>query len=189
MNQHNPTRAAPLALMRPIRWAAISRAAAAPLVGYFTEPTHPLNLAVVRVVIFGACLAQFNWNQLIWFSGLPRVLLFPPHSLAWLVPYVPITPQLATAASVLFIGGCVLGCIGLFTRWAALTVVISGLVTANAVPDGAILERQTLGQYDATAGAEVTTPSGTQRYADSLPAYQGVKDHIGRSRAAGSEGV
>jgi hypothetical protein len=57
------------------------------------------------------------------------------------------------------------------------------------VPDGAILERRTLGQYDATAEVEITTPSGKQRYADSPPASQGVKDRIDCSWAAGFKEV
>jgi predicted DCC family thiol-disulfide oxidoreductase YuxK len=91
------------------------------------EPTHPLNVAIVRVLVFADCLYQLDWEQTLWFSRLPRQLLFPPNSLAPIVKYLPISPELATVAALVFGVGCVLGLIGLCTRWATLVVLLSGL--------------------------------------------------------------
>jgi predicted DCC family thiol-disulfide oxidoreductase YuxK len=127
MSRHFHTGVMPTQLSPALVAASLVRRAGAILTGYFGEPTHPFNLAVVRILVFVVCLAAFDWDQLLFFSGLPSILLFPPHSLLWLVPHIPINPQLAGFSAVVYLSGCILGLFGLFTRWAALAVVASGL--------------------------------------------------------------
>src|SRR5216684_2640457 len=102
MNQQIRQLAAPAALSSALPGHAVLHRVAAAVSGFFTEPTHPFNLAVVRVVVFVGCLAAFNWDQLLWFSGLPSVLQFPPHSLLWLAPHIPINSQLALLGATVF---------------------------------------------------------------------------------------
>jgi hypothetical protein len=93
---------------------------------FFEDERGPLDLAVFRVVFFGAFFLVFDADQTIFFSRLPRVLVqglpdpLPLHRL--LVPLPSVTPFLAHA----FLAFCFLGMIGLFTRAAALAVVILG---------------------------------------------------------------
>ena len=95
--------------------------------GYFGGVTHPLNLAVTRILVFVICLNALNIDEILWFSGLPVALQFPPKTLAWLAPHIPINPQFASVAIAVFVVGSICGILGLFTRWAALAVVVSGL--------------------------------------------------------------
>src|SRR5207302_10497914 len=85
-------------LLAPPSWRlalpALLRPVTAILTNYFSDATHPFNLAIVRILVFVACLSQMNLEQILWFSKLPRVLLFPPNSLTFLVPYLPINPEL-----------------------------------------------------------------------------------------------
>ncbi len=97
------------------------------LVSYFTQATDPLNLALVRILVFALCLVAVNANEIIWFSQVPPILQFPPRTLEWVAPYVPISREFATLGIVAMGVGCIFGIVGLFTRWAALTVVVSGL--------------------------------------------------------------
>jgi predicted DCC family thiol-disulfide oxidoreductase YuxK len=97
------------------------------LVGFFSGPSHPLNLAIVRILVFADCLVALNADEILSFSRLPTILQFPPRSLAGLAPHVPISPQLASVGIAIFIVGACLGIVGLFTRWAALAVVASGI--------------------------------------------------------------
>jgi predicted DCC family thiol-disulfide oxidoreductase YuxK len=127
MSQHIRAGVAPAPILPRLAAPPLVRRAWSVLTDYFREPTHPFNLAVVRIAVFVVCLAAFHWDELLFFSGLPPALLFPPHSLLWLIPHIPINPQLAGVSAVVYLVGCVLGIFGLFTRWAALAVVAAGL--------------------------------------------------------------
>ncbi len=95
--------------------------------GYFEVKTHPLNLAVFRIVFFLTMIYLTEIPRCLWFSRFPAELLFPPSGLGWLLPHVPIDPPLAGAAAYLFLFFCFTGAVGLFSRSSAWLACLSGL--------------------------------------------------------------
>ena len=93
---------------------------------FFTEATHPLNLAVFRISIFLTIIRFTLLNDIVWFSQMPDELLFLPDGLGWLFNYLPIDPTWAKATSILLLFFCFTGAIGLFSRTSALLTVILG---------------------------------------------------------------
>ncbi|MGB7290851.1 MAG: hypothetical protein WBD99_01595 [Thermodesulfobacteriota bacterium] len=93
---------------------------------FFTEKTHPVNLAVFRIVLFLTVINTVDVSDVIWFSEFPKELLFAPTGLEWLFNYIPVNETWARVSSVLFLFFCFTGMIGLFTRTSALLAVIFG---------------------------------------------------------------
>ena len=93
---------------------------------FFTESTHPLNLAVFRIVIFITLIQLINVPKIVWFSQMPEQLLSLPGNLGWLFNYLPINANVALVTSVLMLVFCFTGAIGLFSRTSALLATILG---------------------------------------------------------------
>lgn len=93
---------------------------------FFTGKTHPINLAVFRIVLFLTVIATAAVSDVTWFSEFPKELLFPPTGLGWLFDYIPINETWARVSSLLFLFFCFTGMIGFFTRASALLAVIFG---------------------------------------------------------------
>jgi len=93
---------------------------------FFFAATHPLNLAVFRVVLFYIILNSVDIPTVVWFSQIPAELRVAPIGVQWLIDYLPINPTWATTASVLLIIASFTGMIGLFSRTSAILVVILG---------------------------------------------------------------
>jgi len=93
---------------------------------FFTEKTHPVNLAVFRIVLFLTVINTADVSDVIWFSEFPKELLFAPTGLEWLFNYIPLNETWARVSSLLFLFFCFTGMIGLFTRTSALLAVIFG---------------------------------------------------------------
>lgn len=93
---------------------------------FFTVSTHPLNLAVFRIVIFATLIEFINVSRIVWFSQMPEELQFIPGNLGWLFNYLPINPDLTRITAILLLVFCFTGAIGLFSRTSAFIVAILG---------------------------------------------------------------
>jgi len=91
---------------------------------FFTAMTHPINLAVFRVVLFYTIFHEVHVSYVMWFSQLPMELRFAPTGLGWLLAYLPINATYAQVASLLLLVFCVTGILGLFTRTSALLITV-----------------------------------------------------------------
>ncbi|HJQ33627.1 MAG TPA: DCC1-like thiol-disulfide oxidoreductase family protein [Pyrinomonadaceae bacterium] len=94
---------------------------------FFNTPTHPVNLAVFRVILLTLTVFFFFTLDVTWYSRMPPELLFPPSGLGWVSQHLPINEPLARAVSALFLACCVAGVVGLFTRTSLVLGVISGV--------------------------------------------------------------
>jgi predicted DCC family thiol-disulfide oxidoreductase YuxK len=99
------------------------------LKAFFTTPTSPVNLALFRIAVFGVTLYFFSTDfaSTIWYAGFPKILEVAPYGTAWLLPHLPINPQLARIASIVFLVLCVAGVLGLWARASALLASLLGL--------------------------------------------------------------
>ena len=97
------------------------------LTNYFTATSHPLNLAVFRVVIFGYVATRHDRAYFVQFAELPEMFLQPPVGTGWLLAWLPPDPALVSALYTLFIAACILTAFGLFTRASAVVAVITGI--------------------------------------------------------------
>jgi predicted DCC family thiol-disulfide oxidoreductase YuxK len=91
---------------------------------FFSAATHPINLAVFRVVLFYSIFCAVDPSSVIWFSQIPRELQIAPVGTKWLIDYIPINATWATFASSLLLISSSTGMIGLFSRTSALVTVI-----------------------------------------------------------------
>jgi predicted DCC family thiol-disulfide oxidoreductase YuxK len=87
---------------------------------FFSEEDSPFNLAIFRIVLFSWMICNFNREHVLWFSGLPREIMFPPVGSKAMLSVLPVNPQWAAAASTLFIIFCFLALVGCFARTSAL---------------------------------------------------------------------
>jgi predicted DCC family thiol-disulfide oxidoreductase YuxK len=93
---------------------------------FFTEKTHPINLAVFRIVLFLTVVTTAAESDVIWFSEFPKELLFAPTGLGWLFGYIPLNELWAKVSTLLFLLFCFTGMMGFFTRTSALLALILG---------------------------------------------------------------
>ncbi len=94
---------------------------------FFSTPEHPLNLAVFRVVLFGTLYQSSDLVQLIQFSQIPSVLIFPPFGTEWILRFLPINTHLAIISWVIFRIFCLSAMIGYCTRISILGTILSAL--------------------------------------------------------------
>ncbi|MFW9258669.1 DCC1-like thiol-disulfide oxidoreductase family protein [Nostoc sp. CALU 546] len=91
---------------------------------FFAGATYPINLAIFRIIHFEIIFSS-DISQVVWFSQLPKELLFPPAGLEWLINFIPINATIAQIASLLLKICSFTAMIGLFTRTSAwLTVIL-----------------------------------------------------------------
>ena len=93
---------------------------------FFTGTTHPINLAIFRIVLFGL-IFQFSISRIVSFSELPKELLFPPRGSEWLISLIPINATVAQTVSWLLKICSFTAMIGLFTRTSAWLTAILGV--------------------------------------------------------------
>jgi Vitamin K-dependent gamma-carboxylase len=87
----------------------------------------PVDLAVLRIVIFGVLAILPRVREAVDFAGLPATLRTPPAGMPWILDLVPTTPVIVGALASAFVAACLLACVGLWTRPAAITAVVLGL--------------------------------------------------------------
>ena len=93
---------------------------------FFATATHPINLAVFRIIFFWTLLDLQRVPNTIFYSQLPVELQIVPHGLGWLFNYLPINETLAKVCSILYLIFCFTGMIGLWSRTSALLVTVLG---------------------------------------------------------------
>ena len=86
-------------------------------------PTDPLNLAVLRIVVFGAILVFLPLSHAAQLAALPEALVRVPAGAAWLVA-LPRSATLVTWASWFLACSCVLAIIGWRTRLAVAAAAV-----------------------------------------------------------------
>ncbi len=93
---------------------------------FFTAATHPLNLAIFRIVFFFTLFRSVDIPYTVWFSHIPTELQVAPTGLAWLLPHLPINETWVTLSCELLLFFCLTGMLGLFARTSALCAAILG---------------------------------------------------------------
>ena len=93
---------------------------------FFTAPAHPLNLAVFRVVLFYSFLMSVRLDEIVRYSQLPAGLRVTPEGIGRLLLHLPINESWARAASILLMGCCWTGMLGVFSRTSALLAALLG---------------------------------------------------------------
>lgn len=86
-----------------------------------------VNLAVLRIVVFGILVANPRWREAIELSNLPRDLQRPPSGLPWMLDVVPPTPGLVRVLAALFVLSALLSMLGIATRYSAVLCVTLGI--------------------------------------------------------------
>jgi len=107
----------------PIIWGAIKST----FKNYFSEEDSPFNIAIFRIIFFLFILTYIDQKQIFWFSQLPSDLMFPPVGMKHLLSVIPVTPDLAHKAMILFIGFSFFAMIGCFARTSSFLAAISGI--------------------------------------------------------------
>ena len=96
------------------------------LVRFFTEPGDAVDLAVFRIAV---CLAfwigHLDLGKLL-YAKLPKGLEFAPSGLGWLVPHLPLGTSTVHLVYHVWEASIVLTAFGVFTRWAAGLMAVSG---------------------------------------------------------------
>ena len=98
------------------------------LTRYFNEASHPINLAIFRLVFFPslAIFALLEARAVV-YSSLPRDFLAPPFLLSGVLNVLPINPELASWTLLALVVACALATLGLFTRVATVAALVLGL--------------------------------------------------------------
>jgi hypothetical protein len=126
-------RAALLILLLGTAFAVMAGRRRGLLHDFLFAPGSPVNLAVVRIVIFGVVAVFPRVREAVQHSGTPDTLQTPPAGMAWLLDLIPAQPQVVTPLAVAFVVASLLACIGLWTRPAMVAATIIGLYVL-AVP-------------------------------------------------------
>jgi predicted DCC family thiol-disulfide oxidoreductase YuxK len=91
---------------------------------FFAGTTYPINLAIFRIIHFES-IFSIDYSQVVWFSELPKELMFVPFGSGWFINIVPINATIAQIAIFLLKIFSFTAIIGLFTRTSAwLTVIL-----------------------------------------------------------------
>lgn len=93
---------------------------------FFLEPSHPVNLAIFRVVLFYLILSSVNFSNLQWLGDVPKVLITPPLGFDWFPSVFKIETNWLVVSSYIFKITCIFSILGLFTRYSiAITAVLA----------------------------------------------------------------
>ena len=136
-----PYQRAPVLVLLAIAVAAIvrrRRRVVACIRRYFAAETHPTNLAVFRIVVFGAVLLRV-WDtdpigRARAIDRLPNELMEAPQGLGWVVPRLPLSDVAITLAGIALIAGAIAALVGLAARLGALLCAL-GMTYLMAAPN------------------------------------------------------
>lgn len=87
---------------------------------FFSAESHPLNLAIFRILFFVTLYPRVGLNNLIELSQLPKEMRVPPPGLAWLVENLIQSEAMLVSMYAVFCIACLAGAIGLCTRTACI---------------------------------------------------------------------
>lgn len=95
------------------------------LKNFFMAKEHPLNLAVIRIVIFAML---FNWDcsSVYTYSAISKNLMVIPKGLGWLESFLVFDPPIISVLVVIFKVTCAASILGLFSRY---TMLIAALLS------------------------------------------------------------
>jgi len=89
--------------------------------------SHPINLAIFRIVVFIAIFFSFNQHVLISNLALnPDIRILPPGT-SWIPMLIPLEEEIGFIVTQIFFIACWAGLFGVFTRLSTLTACLSGL--------------------------------------------------------------
>lgn len=94
---------------------------------YFTAETHPVDLAVFRIALFGFAAVMIPRDYLMRFASLPSDFVVPPAGSGWLLELLPVGVGTASVAYALFTAASVAAALGMATRVSAVAAVVSGI--------------------------------------------------------------
>jgi len=97
-------------------WATLKR--------FFLEPALPINLGLLRIVIFGILLVNAIVSPAAWYAGVPESFRDLPPGWGWTSDVLPITPGRLRRAQILLIVSSALAVVGLFTRPASIVAAV-----------------------------------------------------------------
>lgn len=92
---------------------------------FFSATSHPINLAVFRIVFFVTLLPRVSLKKTLHLVSLPEESRVSPPGLGWLVTNLPESPNVNTTIYWCFFVACVLGTVGLWTRLATVTATLT----------------------------------------------------------------
>ncbi len=87
---------------------------------FFSDKTHPLNLAIFRVVYFLTLFPRVKLHDVQNFSTTPKELWVAPPGLGWFIDILPQSETFVTVAYGFFAVACFAGLIGMCTRTACI---------------------------------------------------------------------
>jgi len=96
------------------------------LKNFFSAKTHPINLSIFRIVVFGY-LFLWNLDFVSFFSELPRELMFPPKGLSWISLHIPLNNKITDTLIPIFKLFCFLSMIGLYTKSSSTIAILLGI--------------------------------------------------------------
>lgn len=96
------------------------------LSNFWREKSHPLNLAIARIVIMSVLISRTTLNYLLSYSRLHPALIVPPLGWAHIAAHIPRNPALLTVTYVVFIFFGVLAIVGLYGRLSCLLTSLAG---------------------------------------------------------------
>ena len=96
------------------------------LKAFFTTATHPVNLGLLRIVLFWTLLQSADVSRTVFFSRLPAELRFEPAALGWVVNHLPWNETWVWTVSNLYMFCCLTAMIGLYSRTSALLTAVLG---------------------------------------------------------------
>jgi hypothetical protein len=118
-----------LALVAWWRWDDVRRL----LRAFWYGATHPMNLAIYRVVLFGTVVwdpdVDYDRTRVIFFSTLPHELRIDLPLMGWITQNLPLNPTLAHASVTLLQVFGIMAMVGLFSRTSAALAALIGLYT------------------------------------------------------------
>ncbi len=87
---------------------------------FFSASADPLNLAVVRIVVFSALLLQESYARILRFTQLPKVLQLPPVGWAPVLKVLLVNEHVVAVLYWVFAAACIAAILGIFTRFSCL---------------------------------------------------------------------
>lgn len=94
---------------------------------FFGQPGGPINLAVLRIVVFWQLFKAVNVTRLVWYSQFPEIFRIPPLGLDWANRDVLFHEDVITIACTVFFVCCVGAIVGVFTRLCSIATVLMAL--------------------------------------------------------------
>ncbi|MEX0779657.1 MAG: HTTM domain-containing protein [Balneolales bacterium] len=95
---------------------------------FFTKPTSPVNLAIIRIVLFGFLLTLGSlYSDAISISASSPSALVPPPGWNLLLEYLPVNERLTQLDVTIFLISCVFALLGLGTQYAIVIATVTGL--------------------------------------------------------------